>query len=96
MAAWRRIAMARFPHLRQELHDRHYTIYGLYFDLLPMARVAHDADDNETLRHIYNFAEWCFAQRNKELWNATAVAFYEHLFDRHDQWHRVLPGYPTK
>jgi hypothetical protein len=77
--------------LRRELHDRRYTIYGLYFDLLPMAREAHDAADSVTLRHIYNFAEWCFAQRNKELWNATAVAFYEHLFDRRDQWQSVLP-----
>ncbi|MFN8515255.1 MAG: hypothetical protein U0841_22245 [Chloroflexia bacterium] len=96
MASWRRIAMVRFPHLRQELHDRHYTIYGLYFDLLPMARAAHDADDSETLRQIYTFAGWCFAQRNKDLWNAAAVAFYEHLFDRRDQWLDVLPWLSDK
>jgi hypothetical protein len=96
MAAWRRIAIERFPRLRCELNDRRYTIYCLYFDLLPMVREAHDGSDTRTLRHIYDFAEWCLAQRNEELWNATAVAFYKHLFDRRDQWQSVLPWLSDK
>jgi hypothetical protein len=96
MAAWRRIAIERFPGLRRELHDRRYTIYSLYFDLLPMVQEAHDGADIAMLRHIYNFAEWCFAQRNQALWSAAAVAFYEHLFDRRDRWQSVLPWLSDK
>jgi hypothetical protein len=28
-------------------------------------------------------AEWCSAQRAKDLWNSAGVGFYEHLFDSH-------------
>ena len=39
---------------------------------------------------IYEFAEWCFEQRTKDLWNAAGVAFYEHLFDSH---HSLWPEF---
>lgn len=82
MAVWRRKVLTFFPALRRELNDRRYSVYMLYFDLLPLVREAHAASDTETLRKVYDFAEWCFAQRSKEPRNAVAVAFYEHLFDR--------------
>jgi hypothetical protein len=34
------------------------------------------------LEQIYEFAEWCYRQKEKDLWNAAAVAFYEHLGDK--------------
>lgn len=43
---------------------------------------AHAEDDHDTLRRIYDYAEWCFRQRSKNLWNSVAVSFYEHLFDQ--------------
>ena len=91
MAAWRRIALAHFPELRPEIQDRRYTIYGLFADLLTMVREDHDADNTARLRHIYAFAAWCSTQRNKDIWNAAGVSFYEHLFDRRTDWQRVLP-----
>jgi hypothetical protein len=33
------------------------------------------------LEKIYGFADWCASQKEKELWNAAGVAFYEHLAD---------------
>ena len=93
MAVWRRKALAAFPGLRRELHDREYTYYQLYFDLLPMVRDAHAASDEATLRQIYDFAEWCPRQgrRASDLYNAVCVAFYEHLFDRPEDWAAVIP-----
>jgi hypothetical protein len=81
LAAWRRRALATFPELRVEIQRPEFTIYSLFFELLPMVRSAHERDDGETLRRIYGFAEWCFSQKAKDLWNAAGVAFYEHLFD---------------
>ena len=63
----------------------------LFFELLPMARQAHKASDDETLRRIYGFSEWCFGQKAKDMWNAAGVAFYEHLFDDHPSvWPEVV------
>ena len=88
MAAWRRRAVELFPELRDELQERDFTIYMLYFELLPMVREAHDRDDGESLLRIYGFAEWCMHQTAKDLWNSAGVCFYEHLFD--------IPKYRSK
>ena len=86
MSVWRRKAIEAFPSLRRFLNDPDTTIYGLYFELLPMVRDAHKANDVETLERIYNFAEWCLRQREDHLGNAVCVAFYEHLFDDVRDW----------
>jgi hypothetical protein len=91
MAAWRRRALELFPQLRRELNDREYTVYSLFFDLLPMLRKAHDAGDTELQRRIYRFAEWCSQQSAKDLWNAAGVAFYEHLLDSLAYSEQVIP-----
>ena len=91
MAVWRRRALELFPQLRRDLQSRDYSVYLLFFDLKPMLRVAHDADDTEELRRIYGFAEWCSRQTAKDLWNAAGVAFYEHLFDYPEYSERVIP-----
>jgi hypothetical protein len=82
MAAWCRRALELFPDLSEDLTDPGYTVYLLFFDLLPMAMEAHGRDDGDRLRGVYGFAEWCSRQTAKDLWNAAGVAFYEHLFDR--------------
>ena len=82
MDAWRLHALDAFPDLRDVLRDPTYTLYALFFDLLPMVRDAHSIHDEPRLAAIYRFAEWCAAQPDKELWNPAGVAFYEHLFDR--------------
>lgn len=90
MAVWRRRALEQFPQLRRELNGGGYTPYSLFADLKPMFRLAHDEGDNELLRRIYGFAEWCAQQKAKELWNPAGVSFYEHLFDYPDYSERVI------
>ena len=91
MSIWRRKALVLFPELKDELNTGDYSIYQLYFDILPMEQEAHDHDDREKLRRIYGFAEWCLSQPDQELWNPAAVAFYEHLFDESRLWSKVIP-----
>jgi hypothetical protein len=91
MSVWRRKALALFPELKDSLHARGYSVYQLYFDLLPLERAAHGRGDHEMLRRIYGFAEWCLSQSAKELWNSAGVCFYEHLLDEPDLWESVIP-----
>lgn len=83
MATWRRKFLALVPDLRREAQRPGFNAYQAFFELLPRVRKAHRDGDTETLRRIYGFAEWCFEQKAKELWNPAGVAFYEHLFDSH-------------
>jgi hypothetical protein len=82
LSNWRRKAIALFPTLRRDLQRRDFSIYMVFFDLVPMVREAHESGNRELLRRIYGFAEWCFNQKAKDIWNAAGVAFYEHLFDK--------------
>lgn len=85
MSAWRRLALELFPEQRQQIQNKEFTfsIYQLFFDLLPMAQEAHSSGDTDLLKRIYQFAEWCWKQRRRsqDIHNAVAVAFYEHLVD---------------
>lgn len=81
MAAWRRRALELFPHLQNELQRRDSNVYSLLFDLEMMAREAHNANDEDLLRRIYGFAEWCSRQTARHLRNAAWVMFYEYLLD---------------
>jgi hypothetical protein len=81
VASWRRKVLALFPELRLDVQRPDFSIYMVFFDLLPRVREAHQDGDTETLRRIYGFAEWCFEQKAKTLWNAAGVAFYEYLFN---------------
>lgn len=96
MSVWRRKAIALFPDLRSEVQRPDFSIYMLFFRLLPMVREAHDAEDVDLLRRIYGFAEWCFSQKAKDMWNAAGVAFYEHLFDEARTWGQVIPWLPPQ
>jgi hypothetical protein len=69
----------------------------VFFRLVPMAREAHQAYDTEKLRRIYGFAEWCFEQKAKDMWNAAGVAFYEHAFDGpRSLWEQVVRWLPPR
>ena len=81
MSAWRRKALELFPDLRIEIQHGESTIYTVFFELLPRCRQAHHERNTEELEKIYGYAEECFRSRNKEMWNAAGVAFYEHLGD---------------
>jgi hypothetical protein len=90
MSAWRRKAIGLFPWMRNEMQRPDYSIYSLFFDLLPMAQSAHKVGDEETLKRVYGYAEWCFQQWHTDLLNAAGVAFYEHLFDDRSIWKDVV------
>jgi hypothetical protein len=92
MSVWRRRAIESFPELRRELNDPHEipNVYSLWFELFPLWRDAHTNGNDEILDRIYGYADWCFRQRAEDLWNSTAVCFYEHVLD-HGSWETVLP-----
>jgi hypothetical protein len=97
MAAWRRRAIELFPDLHQELQDVEFTPYLLFFELLPLARTAHESDNTSILKNVYAFAEWCMCQNATDLWNAAGVCFYEHLFDGSKRgWPKVVPWISPK
>jgi hypothetical protein len=81
MSVWRQKAIACLPESRKELEHPDSTIYDVFIDLLPAVVSAHKEENMTRLALIYDFAEWCFSQKEKELWNAAGVGFYEHLGD---------------
>ena len=89
VSAWRRQALEAFPELQTELNDAGeiFSVYALWFELLSLVEDAHRTHNEEMLRRIYGYADWC-RQQSDELGNAVAVAFYEHLFD--EPWMRPL------
>lgn len=81
MSVWRRKAIECLPDLKREFERQDTSIYSVFFEMLPALVAAHKANDNLKIARIYDFTEWCFQQKEKDLWNAAGVAFYEHLGD---------------
>ena len=85
MSAWKRYALELFPEHKNWIEDENLTptIYDIFFDLLPIAEEAHVNQNKEALGKIYEFSEWCWRQKQTapDIYNAVAVAFYEHLVD---------------
>jgi hypothetical protein len=79
MGTWRRKAIEKFSLKFSPLH--HESIYDVFQTLLKMVVEAHSKCDEKLLKDIYEYAEWCFDQKAKDLWNAAGVSFYEHLVD---------------
>jgi hypothetical protein len=84
VSTWRRRALEIFPDLSRELTSADVnSTYSLWQEvLLPRVREAHTEDDRKLLARIYGYAAWSMRQPGKDVWNAAAVSFYEHLFDR--------------
>jgi len=81
MSTWRRKIIESFPQLKGELESPDCSIYTAFSELLGLTSQAHRNNDEITLHKVYQFAEWCFNQKSKDLWNAAGVSFYEHLGD---------------
>lgn len=96
MAAWRRKAIENFPHLRRWLThadpDTRMTFNWLCYELKDMVEKEPYRSDSEMLRSVFAYAEWCGRQRAEVIWNTIALAFYEHLFDRREDWDTVIPS----
>ena len=81
MSTWRQKAIECAPELKKEFEQPDLNLYTVFMELLPLLRQAHNDKDYERLKKIYDFAEWCFKQKDEKLWNPAGVSFYEHLAD---------------
>jgi hypothetical protein len=96
MSVWRKKAIECLPELRKDFEDPSASIYLVFSELRSAGINFHKENNNERLQNIYDFAEWCFRQKDKDLWNAAGVSFYEHLGDysetRQEMRRWVKPG----
>lgn len=91
MATWRRKLVYLFPEKRKEIETEYSSLYLFYLDFLPLTHEAHEKNDENFLKKIYGFSEWCCNQEAKDLWNPAGVSFYEHLFDiKRIYWEDVI------
>lgn len=74
--------MACLPESKKDIEHPDMSIYEVFSYMLTALVEAHKNNNIEQLRLIYDYAEWCHRQKEKDLWNAAGVAFYEHLGDR--------------
>jgi hypothetical protein len=81
MSTWRRKVIESFPELKKDIESPQTSIYDAFRELLPVTIEAHKSQDTEKLKKVYAFAEWCFHQKSKDIWNAAGVSFFEHLAD---------------
>lgn len=81
MSVWKRKAIECLPELRKEFEKPEISIYDVFSEMLVAVIVAHKEKDDDKLKRIYDFAEWCLNHRGKDIWNAAGVSFYEHLGD---------------
>jgi|GEM_PF-588314 len=91
---WRALAKQMLPTTFSDASDNdswRISTYIFFFSLLPEVREAHRTGKTEFLANAYGFAEWSYDHPAKELWNAVAVSFYEHLFDDGADPMTVLP-----
>ena len=83
MSSWRRMALELLPEQKFQNSRDYFSVYMIFFDLLPLVVHAHQLQDEDLLQRIYKYAEWCWTQKDKssDTYNAVCVAFYEHLVD---------------
>jgi len=81
MSIWRQKAIDCAPELKEEFEEPGLSLYTVFMELLPLLRQAHIDKNDERIKKVYDFAEWCFKQKDENLWNPAGVSFYEHLAD---------------
>jgi len=82
MSVWRRKAIECLPDMKKEFERKSLSICEVFSEVLAETIKAHKENDKIRLTKYYDFAEWCFQQKEKDLWNAAGVSFYEHLGDQ--------------
>ena len=83
VSVWRRKALESFPELAKELTDDDVdSTYAMWREVfLPLTKDAYQREDADLLARIFEYAAWSARRPAKEVWNAVAVSFYEHVFD---------------
>jgi len=89
MSAWRKKAIELLPDFKTEFNRKNSTVYDVFIQLLPATVLAHKQSDKQSLRKYYDFARWCLQQKEKDLWNAAGVVFYEHLGDYEETFNEM-------
>jgi hypothetical protein len=84
MSTWRKKAIECAPELKKDFEEADLTPYTVFMELLPILRQAHVDRDYKKTKKIYEYADWCSKQKDKNLWNAAGVSFYEHLADTNE------------
>lgn len=95
MSTWKRLAVQLFPEHSSGLdafQKSHMNIYQIFFALKKDVDEYIQMNNQEGLKRIFEFTEWCFEQRNHnhDIWNAAATAFLEHLADN-DTRAEIIP-----
>jgi hypothetical protein len=81
MSVWRHKAIEIAPELKNCFQDPDLSPYTAFSELLYLLEQAHLNKDILRIQKIYDYAEWCFRQKDQKLWNSAGVSFYEHLGD---------------
>jgi len=79
MSTWKNKAIECLPEHKKDIEGA--DIFEVYLLMNRVFKRAYEENNQEKIRSIYAYAEWCFTQKHKELWNAAGVLFYEHLID---------------
>lgn len=95
MSVWRRKAIACLTDGQRRVGDNSTSIYEVFSEVLADTIIAHKENDEIKLKKYYDFAEWCFRQKDETLWNAAGVSFYEHLGD-HPETSATIPVWIKK
>lgn len=85
-----------FPELRKEFNKQLCALHLEMHVLCDHVKAAIESGDRKTVGDAYRLVERCFTEGNKDLVNAVAVSFLEHLNFRDDEkcrsWaERMLP-----
>jgi hypothetical protein len=95
MSTWKRLAVRLFPEHSSGLdafQKPHMSIYQVFFALKDDVDEHIQLNNQEGLKRVFEFTEWCFEQKNhsQDIWNAAATAFLEHLADN-DKRAEIIP-----
>ena len=76
---WRQLAQSLLPEVYGE--ERPDSLYAFFSLLRHRGYAALRANEGDLTVRVHAFADWCARHREKYIWNAAGVGFYEHLFD---------------
>ncbi len=80
MEDWKTKLIELIPEEREEWESE-FSIYLAFGTILGLVMDAARKSNDDLLGRCFSFAQWCFDQKEKDLWNSAGVSFYEHLAD---------------
>jgi hypothetical protein len=92
MESWRELALKLFPEWKGIYEDPAETVWSVISDLQDQVVEAHESNNIDLLKKIYQFTEWCHSQKEvePETWMAAYAGFYEHLVE-HETTYFAIP-----